>query len=468
MQILLINTNSSVSKLIHLTAKKYDYNVEEISDITELTDESKDMVFVDDEASKEIDIDLLKEKTKCDEVIFIAPKGSQKPEGYKYMLTKPFLPSDFQNIIENISNTHKVVEEEAVIEEIADKAQDESDDEEYSVTDEFNDIEKSEEKNEDLKTEEESEEKDNENEEVNTQNKEEIKDIQGSDESDDDIENAIEEDITFDEDLFIDDEDNIKAEENKDIDEEIVSDEKKDQNSSILDKEDIMEVKELLEDNEEEFVEDNLDINDKTITKSDDIKPGKEDFDISELKDDFDEFKDEEEPIEDEIDKFEFDIDKDIDSANLQENEKEKQSDYTDEFEDTQAEESINEEAQVAISDIKEENDIAKTEKTNTTHNSQEELDLIDEESLKELFDEAQDTKESKENLTDKEENMYIESLEKKKKKKKKKNKNKKIKDKKLIELQEEITSKLLDIDTLREVLDGMEIRIKFYNKNKR
>ncbi len=468
MQILLINTNSSVSKLIHLTAKKYDYNVEEISDITELTDESKDMVFVDDEASKEIDIDLLKEKTKCDEVIFIAPKGSQKPEGYKYMLTKPFLPSDFQNIIENISNTHKVVEEEAVIEEIADKAQDESDDEEYSVTDEFNDIEKSEEKNEDLKTEEESEEKDNENEEVNTQNKEEIKDIQGSDESDDDIENAIEEDITFDEDLFIDDEDNIKAEENKDIDEEIVSDEKKDQNSSILDKEDIMEVKELLEDNEEEFVEDNLDINDKTITKSDDIKPGKEDFDISELKDDFDEFKDEEEPIEDEIDKFEFDIDKDIDSANLQENEKEKQSDYTDEFEDTQAEESINEEAQVAISDIKEENDIAKTEKTNTTHNSQEELDLIDEESLKELFDEAQDTKESKENLTDKEENMYIESLEKKKSKKKKKNKNKKIKDKKLIELQEEITSKLLDIDTLREVLDGMEIRIKFYNKNKR
>ncbi len=468
MQILLINTNSSVSKLIHLTAKKYDYNVEEISDITELTDESKDMVFVDDEASKEIDIDLLKEKTKCDEVIFIAPKGSQKPEGYKYMLTKPFLPSDFQNIIENISNTHKVVEEEAVIEEIADKAQDESDDEEYSVTDEFNDIEKSEEKNEDLKTEEESEEKDNENEEVNTQNKEEIKDTQGSDESDDDIENAIEEDITFDEDLFIDDEDNIKAEENKDIDEEIVSDEKKEQNSSILDKEDIMEVKELLEDNEEEFVEDNLDINDKTITKSDDIKPGKEDFDISELKDDFDEFKDEEEPIEDEIDKFEFDIDKDIDSANLQENEKEKQSDYTDEFEDTQAEESINEEAQVAISDIKEENDIAKTEKTNTTHNSQEELDLIDEESLKELFDEAQDTKESKENLTDKEENMYIESLEKKKSKKKKKNKNKKIKDKKLIELQEEITSKLLDIDTLREVLDGMEIRIKFYNKNKR
>ena len=103
------------------------------------------------------------------------------------------------------------------------------------------------------------------------------------------------------------------------------------------------------------------------------------------------------------------------------------------------------------------EDDLSK--KDNDQDKEKEELDMIDEDSLKELF-------QIKDKNDPKEENMYIQSLKENKPKKKKKKK--KIKKEKLASLQEEITSKLLDIDTLREVLDGMEIRIKFYNKNKK
>jgi len=73
-------------------------------------------------------------------------------------------------------------------------------------------------------------------------------------------------------------------------------------------------------------------------------------------------------------------------------------------------------------------------------------------------------------NNNEDEDNMYIENIEeikkgKKNKKSKKSKKNKKEKKINNSQIKEEIINKLLNIDTLKDVLDGMEIRIKFYKK---
>ena len=86
---------------------------------------------------------------------------------------------------------------------------------------------------------------------------------------------------------------------------------------------------------------------------------------------------------------------------------------------------------------------------------NKDELDGIDEFNLKELFEDKQKSEKKKEK------DMPVDTVKKPKKPKKdKKKKNNKIK--------EEIISQILDIDTLRNILDGMEVRIKFYNKNKK
>jgi len=111
MQILLINNNPSISKLIDLTAKKYGYNLEELEDIDGLQDERKDIVFVDDALSDKVDLDRLKNLTMCKELVFIGKKGSIKPDDYQYELVKPFLPSDFHDIVESIKEEELESEE---------------------------------------------------------------------------------------------------------------------------------------------------------------------------------------------------------------------------------------------------------------------------------------------------------------------------------------------------------------------
>ena len=165
-------------------------------------------------------------------------------------------------------------------------------------------------------------------------------------------------------------------------------------------------------------------------------------------------FEDEKLAEDIEIDENDEDI-KDISST-------EKDIDLIDEDENL---EEITSSKQDKIEEISEEDNI---KNNHPTVQSVEELDMIDEKSLKELFGQNIDEEEMQE-VNSNEEEMEVESFEEIKPKKKKKKKNKKniLNQEALSSLQEEITSKLLDIDTLREVLDGMEIRIKFYNKNK-
>ncbi len=335
MQILLINNNPSISKLIDLTAKKYGYDLDETEDINSLQDKRKDIVFIDDALSDKVDLDKLKNLTMCKELVYIGKKGSIKPDDYQYELIKPFLPSDFHDIVENISLMNNVSEEVVAEDDILESVKEEElESEEFNLDDIDletlpNIKESSEEQNEPKES------KSNEEKNIEKEN------------TDDNIEDEV-----------------------KEADETT---------PSILDKEDIEEVKGLLDDEE----------NTKEILPLD-------------------------------VDTEDFD-----EELNMIDNAKE-------------------------IDKESKDKDI-----TSESNENKDELDGIDEFNLKELFEDKQKSK------IEKEKDMPADTVKKPKKDKKdKKKKNDKIK--------EEIVSQILDIDTLRNILDGMEVRIKFYNKNKK
>ncbi len=384
MQILLVNDNPSVSKLINLTAKKYGYSLDELADINELETKNKDIVFIDDALSSKIDLVELRNLTNCDEFVYIGKKNDIKPDEYKYMLTKPFLPSDFHDIVENISSLKNVAEEVFEDSDLLDSVEDEK-----------------------LK-------------------KEEFK----IDDIDLDNISNIEENLDEDINLDLDNESNEdeKTEEPENIN-NLHKEEAEVDIPAILDKEDIDEVKELLDEEESDRKEvDNMD----EIIDTKDLEI--EDFDITDLN------------IADEnytqTEKTNEDIPEQI---KVEDNDKIAEKNEEEEPKDTVMEVDEN------ISDYK-----------TSTDKEENELDKIDEENLRELFGENSEI-----DNVNKEEDMYIETIKKVKKSKKSK---KAKKDKKInnTEIKEEMVSQLLDIDTLREVLDGMEIRIKFYNKNKK
>ncbi len=508
MKILLINENSSISKLIGLTAKKYDYEIVEVADPTELEKAEYDVVLIDDQLEDLIDANTIKNKTSTDEIVYIASKDKTKPDGYKHILTKPFLPSDFHDLIESIKTLKSAIDNEVVDEEIVGESNFEQP--------------------ETKEGQEEIDESIDDDTEKEVENSFEDLDLDGELEFDEE---------KIDEDLFIDDEDEILKDSTNDNEEgEPISQEPE---TSILDKDEIEEVKELLDDNldidfkdeedekspddlnidlaleedevpttdefdlsaidkedskehdlnsfieeEERKVEDvvydeeieggdDLSLDDlgieemSDVSNDDELEEKSEDFDIADMNND-DEIKEEEHKVEDVPydEEIEDSDDLSLDDLNLEEigDEEEGEIDSDDITNDAIISEDIKEEATAQDDSL---------EKESEEKEEKDELDEINEESLQELFGEKEidndlvKNEEAEEAIDNKEEDMIMETEEELKPKSKKKKK-KKTKEEDLANLKEEITAKLLDIDTLREVLDGMEVRIKFYNKSKK
>ncbi|EIA40665.1 hypothetical protein cco10_09380, partial [Campylobacter coli 90-3] len=93
MKILLLNENSVVSRLISLSAKKMSYDFEEINAYDENLGHY-DVIIVDSDTPAPLKI--LKEK--CDKLIFLAPRN-QSVDIDALILHKPFLPTDFLNLL---------------------------------------------------------------------------------------------------------------------------------------------------------------------------------------------------------------------------------------------------------------------------------------------------------------------------------------------------------------------------------
>ncbi|ECK7661137.1 hypothetical protein ACM1W6_000032 [Campylobacter jejuni] len=96
MKILLLNENPVVSRLISLSAKKMSYDFEELNAYNENLS-NYDVIVVDSDTPAPLKI--LKEK--CDRLIFLAPRNQNVEDIDAQILQKPFLPTDFLNLLNN-------------------------------------------------------------------------------------------------------------------------------------------------------------------------------------------------------------------------------------------------------------------------------------------------------------------------------------------------------------------------------
>lgn len=96
MKILLLNENPVVSRLISLSAKKMSYDFEELNAYNENLS-NYDVIVVDSDTPAPLKI--LKEK--CNRLIFLAPRNQNVEDIDAQILQKPFLPTDFLNLLNN-------------------------------------------------------------------------------------------------------------------------------------------------------------------------------------------------------------------------------------------------------------------------------------------------------------------------------------------------------------------------------
>lgn len=102
MHILLINSNPAVSRLITLSVEKLGYTLNEIKGFEEYDSEPYDITLVDNDVYKEAPAKMIKNMQLSNHIAYIAPRGSEKPDFFDSMIEKPFLPTDFINMLEII------------------------------------------------------------------------------------------------------------------------------------------------------------------------------------------------------------------------------------------------------------------------------------------------------------------------------------------------------------------------------
>jgi len=98
LSILLINDNKIVSRLFQLSSQKHNYNLEEV-DSYSAKESAYNVLFVDSKVYDEEKLNELKDKVVFDKLTYLGDKGTQMPDGFDLMLEKPFLPTDFVNLM---------------------------------------------------------------------------------------------------------------------------------------------------------------------------------------------------------------------------------------------------------------------------------------------------------------------------------------------------------------------------------
>jgi hypothetical protein len=101
MQILLLNTNPVVSRLITLCLKDRHAELYEFSSLEEIEDKPYDLAFIDDASYKHITLDTLRKLTIAKLVLLTShPDGNYEPADI--VIKKPFLPSKIIEVIESL------------------------------------------------------------------------------------------------------------------------------------------------------------------------------------------------------------------------------------------------------------------------------------------------------------------------------------------------------------------------------
>lgn len=128
MRLLLLNNNPAVSRLIKLSVDKVGYELDEFEEYGLVPLNHYDLIMVDNECYDEAELETLCEQSHCQYVLYICQRGSKKPEFANMALEKPFLPTDFLTLLEKIKNVLVSLkpEDPKEVEEEIDLSEDES------------------------------------------------------------------------------------------------------------------------------------------------------------------------------------------------------------------------------------------------------------------------------------------------------------------------------------------------------
>ena len=106
MNILLLNDNPVVTKLVTLSAQKTGDRITAVGNVNEIEVGSYDLIVVDDGVYSEGNMEELEGKVSYKSSMIIVSRGTQKIESFDYELKKPFLPTD---LVEQFSSISKKV-----------------------------------------------------------------------------------------------------------------------------------------------------------------------------------------------------------------------------------------------------------------------------------------------------------------------------------------------------------------------
>ncbi|MDE6044643.1 MAG: hypothetical protein K2F85_03880, partial [Helicobacter sp.] len=101
MKLLLINSNPIVSKLIKLSADKVNIDVLESESLDGIDLNGIGLVFVDDKSLRKDLAETLAQKLPNAKLGLIYSKNSKKENGFTLYVQKPFLPTDFVELLKN-------------------------------------------------------------------------------------------------------------------------------------------------------------------------------------------------------------------------------------------------------------------------------------------------------------------------------------------------------------------------------
>ncbi len=429
MRLLLINTNPAVSRLVNLSVEKLGYEIDEFKNDDFDLNATYDVTIIDSDSADKNSITLLKEGGDLGQIIYIGPRGSEKPDFADLLLQKPFLPTDFVDIIKKL-DTSKAPEETPDIqkENVLD------DDIEGDVALDLDELDSL-----DIPMPDDIQEE-------NIDADEEAKPIEFEKEDEESELIEHQNDELRDEDEDTSDEDNIeddgKEEENS-----------KDLSVSILDKEDINEVKQLLEDDkiEDDKIEDEIDENiqeentsvlseEKNDSKEKDIAENEvsietEDEDKSKLSENLD-FEEEKVQDNEELEKLDFieEYEEEVSDLKLSVDEENDIEENIDDLELPNVEESKDNEPEALSEDFEESKDIAEERRKSS-------IEDLNEADFSDIFNDENETAKGL-----KEDENIEKSVE-------------KIKD----ELEKSITQdvkKILDKDEIKDALKSLKINI--------
>ncbi|WP_298057569.1 saccharopine dehydrogenase [uncultured Campylobacter sp.] len=114
MKIVLVNANPAVSRLATLALSKMGYEYVEIGDASELSGVFDVLIIDSDIDAKEMNL-----KEFANKILYLSSKNSPTFENADRILPKPFLPTEFITIVEDLANKTKSAEPAAAKDETA-------------------------------------------------------------------------------------------------------------------------------------------------------------------------------------------------------------------------------------------------------------------------------------------------------------------------------------------------------------